>query len=79
MYSNFGDTAVLPGAKVVALVCAHMRDVFREHRKALEGNVDYCQVVVLGTPRGRSCSLSILFDGFTMVGSKSEYGLYHSR
>jgi len=42
-YHNVGDTAVLPGAKVVALVCAHMRAVFREHRKALEGNVDYCR------------------------------------
>ena len=42
-YHNVGDTAILPGAKVVALVCAHMRAVFREHRKALEGNVDYCR------------------------------------
>ena len=42
-YHNVGDTAVLPGAKVVALVCAHIRAVFREHRKALKGNVEYCR------------------------------------
>ena len=35
-------TAALPGSKVVAMVCAHMRGVFMEHRKALEDNVDYC-------------------------------------
>ena len=40
---NVGDTAVLPGAKVVAMVCAHIRAVFREHRKALEDNVEYCR------------------------------------
>ena len=37
------NASVLLEAKVVALVCAHMRAVFREHRKALEGNVDYCR------------------------------------
>jgi len=42
-YHNVGDTAVLPGAKVVAMVCAHIRAVFREHRKALEDNVEYCR------------------------------------
>ena len=41
-YHNVGETAALPGAKVVAMVCAHIRGVFREHRKALEDNVDYC-------------------------------------
>ena len=35
-YHNVGDTAALPGAKVVAVVCAHMRSVFMEHRKALK-------------------------------------------
>ena len=34
-YHNVGDTAALPGAKVVAMVCAHMRGVFMEHHKAL--------------------------------------------
>ena len=33
-------------------------------------------VAALETPRWRWRSLSIPFDGFTMVGSKSEYGLY---
>ena len=41
-YHNVGDTAALPGAKV-ALICAHIRGVFREHRKALEDSVDYCR------------------------------------
>ena len=42
-YHKVGDTTVLPGAKVVALICAHMHRVFTEHRKALEGNVEYCR------------------------------------
>ena len=36
-------TAALPGAKVVAMVFAHMRGVFMEHRKALKNNVEYCR------------------------------------
>ena len=42
-YHKVGDTTVLPGAKVVALICAHMHRVFTEHRKALEDNVEYCR------------------------------------
>ena len=42
-YHNVGDTAALPGAKMVAMVCAHMRGVFMEHSKALKNNVDYCR------------------------------------
>ena len=38
-----GDTAAMPGAKVVAMVCAHMRVVFMEHRKALKNNAEYCR------------------------------------
>ena len=30
-----GDTEALPGAKVVAMVCAHMRVVILKNRKAL--------------------------------------------
>ena len=41
-YHNVGDTAAMPGAKVVAMVCAHMRRVFTEHRKALKNNIEYC-------------------------------------
>ena len=40
-HHSVGDTAALPGAKVVAMVCAHMRGVFMEHRKALQNNVEY--------------------------------------
>ncbi len=54
-YHNVGDTAMLPGAKVVAVICAHMRAVFREHRKALEDNVDYCR-------RSRDPSVSLLVN-----------------
>ena len=36
------DTAAMPGAKVVAMVCAHMRVVSIEHRKALKNSVGYC-------------------------------------
>ena len=32
----------MPGAKVVAMVCAHMRVVSIEHRKALKNSVEYC-------------------------------------
>ena len=31
------------GAKLVALVCKHMRAVFRAHRRALKNNVEYCE------------------------------------
>ena len=30
------------GVKLVALVCKHMRAVFRAHRRALKNNVEYC-------------------------------------
>ena len=29
------DTAAMPGANAVTTVCANMRDVFMEHRKAI--------------------------------------------
>ena len=38
-----GDTAAMPGAKVVAMACAHMRRVFTEHRNALKNNIEYCR------------------------------------
>jgi len=37
------------------VICAHMRAVFREHRKALEDNVDYCR-------RSRDPSVSLLVN-----------------
>ena len=30
------------GGKLAALVCKHMRAVFRAHRRALKNNVEYC-------------------------------------
>jgi hypothetical protein len=42
-YHNVGDTAALPGAKVVAMVCTHMHVVFMEHCKVLKNNVEYCR------------------------------------
>ena len=42
-YHAVGETAFIPGAKLVAVVCAHMRVVFLEHRKALKNNVEYCR------------------------------------
>ena len=42
-YHNVGDTAALPGAKVVALICAHVHRVFTEHHNALKDNVEYCR------------------------------------
>ena len=36
------DTAALPGAKVVALICAHIHRVFTVRRKVLRDNVEYC-------------------------------------
>ena len=42
-YHNVGDTAAMPGAKVVAMVGAHIRSVFTEHRKELKNNVEYCR------------------------------------
>ena len=41
-YHKVGDTAALPGVKVVALICAHVHRVFTVHRKALKDNVEYC-------------------------------------
>ena len=35
-YHQVGDTAAMPGARVVAIVCAHKCVVFLEHRKTLE-------------------------------------------
>ena len=35
-------TVALPGAKVVAMVFAHMRGVFMEHRKALKNSIKNC-------------------------------------
>ena len=51
-YHKVGDTAALPGAKVVALICAHVHRVFTVHRKALKDNVEYC--CALETRGGRS-------------------------
>ena len=44
-YHNDGDMTALPGAKVVTMVCAHMRGVFMEHRKGsrIINNVEYCR------------------------------------
>ena len=41
-YHKVGDTAALPGAKVVALICAHIHRVFTVRRKVLRDNVEYC-------------------------------------
>ena len=40
-YHKVGDTAALPGAKVVALICAHISRVFTVRRKVLRDNVEY--------------------------------------
>ena len=40
-YHEVGDTAALPGAKVVALICAHINRVFTVRRKVLRDNVEY--------------------------------------
>ena len=40
-YHKVGDTAALPGAKVVALICAHINRVFTVRRKMLRGNIEY--------------------------------------
>ena len=40
-YHKVGDTAALPGAKVVALICAHINRVFTVRRKVLRDNVKY--------------------------------------
>ena len=42
LYHRIGDTAALPGAKVVALICAHVHWVFTVRRKVLRDNVEYC-------------------------------------
>ena len=41
-YHRAGDTAALPGAKVVALICAHIHRVFTVRRKVLRDSVEYC-------------------------------------
>ena len=33
----------MTGAKLVALVCKHMRAVFRANRRVLKNNVEYCE------------------------------------
>ena len=40
-YHKVGDTAAMPGAKVVALICAHISRVFTVRRKELRGNIEY--------------------------------------
>ena len=35
-YHKIDETAVMPGAKLAALVTRHMRTVFAEHRRVLE-------------------------------------------
>ena len=40
-YHKVGDTAALPGAKVVALICAHISRVFTVRRKELRDNIEY--------------------------------------
>ena len=40
-YHKVGDTAAFPGAKVVALICAHINRVFTVRRKVLRDNVEY--------------------------------------
>ena len=40
-YHKVGDTAALPGAKVVALICAHISQVFTVRRKVLSDNIEY--------------------------------------
>ena len=40
-YHKIGETAVMPGAKLAALVTRHMRTVFTEHRRVLEDDYDY--------------------------------------
>ena len=43
-YHNVGDMAALPGAKVAAMVCAHMHGVFVELiAKRSRITVDYCR------------------------------------
>ena len=41
-YHMPGDASAMMGAKLAALVCKHMRTVFRVHRRALKSNVEYC-------------------------------------
>ena len=36
-----GEASAMTGAKLAALVCKHMRAVFRAHRRALKNNWDY--------------------------------------
>ena len=40
-YHKIGETAVMPGAKLAALVTRHMKIVFAQHRKVLEYDYDY--------------------------------------
>ena len=40
-YHKIGETAVMPGTKLAALVTRHMRTVFAEHRRVLEDDYDY--------------------------------------
>ena len=38
-YHMPGEASAMMGAKLAALVCKHMRAVFRAHRRALKNNV----------------------------------------
>ena len=40
-YHKVGDTAASPGAKVVAMICAHISRVFTVRRKVLRGNMEF--------------------------------------
>ena len=42
-YHMPGESLAMTGAKLAALVCKHMRAVFRAHRRALKNNVEYCE------------------------------------
>jgi hypothetical protein len=37
-----GEASAMMGVKLAALVCKHMRAVFRAHRRALKNNIEYC-------------------------------------
>ena len=47
----------MTGAKLAALVCKHMRAVFRAHMRALKNNVEYCATSETrsASPPSRQC------------------------
>ena len=47
----------LTGAKVVAMVCAHMRGAFMEHRKALKNQSDVELITVVALETRWLCSI----------------------